>query len=254
MALIAQLAHIARSTSRSTPHHGDHRMSATESHRRLGLICQGYGRRATWSIWTIPPFFVDRGEDAVPSGPEPQQIRRPARERLLWVPETYATRRYSWITPPARSRRRRRKRVQVSDATWQRTKRRGLVQGAMWPVRVVEVLVLAQDGHQVALVPDQGPVQQLTPAAANPAFHDRVHPGTWTAERRTLAPAAWKTASNATVKLASRSCRTNFTLIPASSRSISRFLACCTTHDWTGCPVAPRIRIRRVPCSITART
>jgi hypothetical protein len=36
------------------------------------------------------------------------------------------------------------------------------------------------------------------------------------------------------VKLASRSCRTNFTLVPASSRSISRFLACCTTHDWTG--------------------
>jgi len=86
MALIAQLAHIARSTSRSTPHHGDHRMSATESHRRLGLICQGYGRRATWSIWTIPPFFVDRGEDAVPPGPQPQQIRRPARERLRQPP------------------------------------------------------------------------------------------------------------------------------------------------------------------------
>jgi serine/threonine-protein kinase len=34
------------------------------------------------------------------------------------------------------------------------------------------------------------------------------------------------------VKLASRSCRTNFTLIPASSGSISRFLACCTTQDW----------------------
>jgi hypothetical protein len=86
MALIAQLAHIARSTSRSTPYHGDHRMSATESHRRLGLICQGYGRRATWSIWTIPPFFVDRGEDAVPPGPQPQQIRRPARERLRQPP------------------------------------------------------------------------------------------------------------------------------------------------------------------------
>jgi hypothetical protein len=86
MALIAQLAHIARSTSRSTPHHGDHRMSATESHRRLGLICQGYGRRATWSIWTIPPFFVDRVEDAVPPGPQPQQIRRPARERLRQPP------------------------------------------------------------------------------------------------------------------------------------------------------------------------
>jgi hypothetical protein len=65
--------------------------------------------------------------------------------------------------------------VQVGDAVRQRAKRRGLVQGAMRPVRVVEVLVLPQDSHQVALVPDQGPVQQLAPAAADPAFHDRVH-------------------------------------------------------------------------------
>src|SRR5271166_2535034 len=65
--------------------------------------------------------------------------------------------------------------VQIGDAIWQRAERRGLVQGTVWPVRVVEVLVLAQDGHQVALVPDQGPVQQLTSAAADPAFHDRVH-------------------------------------------------------------------------------
>ena len=34
--------------------------------------------------------------------------------------------------------------VQVGDAIWQRAKRGGLVQGAVWPVRVVEVLVLAQ--------------------------------------------------------------------------------------------------------------
>ena len=65
--------------------------------------------------------------------------------------------------------------VQIGDAIWQRAKRRSLAQGAVRPMRVVEVLVLPQDGHQVALVPDQGPVQQLTPAAADPAFHDRVH-------------------------------------------------------------------------------
>ena len=65
--------------------------------------------------------------------------------------------------------------VQVGDAVWQRAQRRGLVQGAVRPVRVVEVLVLAQDGHQVPLVPDQRSVQQLASAAANPAFHDRVH-------------------------------------------------------------------------------
>ena len=67
--------------------------------------------------------------------------------------------------------------VQFGGATRQWAERRSLAQGAMWPVRVVEVLVLAQDRHQVALVPDQGPVQQLTAATADPAFHDRVHSG-----------------------------------------------------------------------------
>ena len=43
------------------------------------------------------------------------------------------------------------------------------------PVGVVEVLVLPQHHHQVALVPDQGPVQQLTSAAANLPLHDRIH-------------------------------------------------------------------------------
>jgi hypothetical protein len=59
--------------------------------------------------------------------------------------------------------------VQVSEAVRQRAERRGLVQGPVRPTGVVEILVLAQDGHQVALVPDQGPVQQLTPAAADPS-------------------------------------------------------------------------------------
>ena len=34
-------------------HHGDHRRSVTERYRRQGSICESYGRRATWSIWTI---------------------------------------------------------------------------------------------------------------------------------------------------------------------------------------------------------
>ena len=58
--------------------------------------------------------------------------------------------------------------IQVGDAIWQRPQWRGLVEGAVRPVGVVEVLVLPQHHHQVAQVPDQGPVQQLTPAAANP--------------------------------------------------------------------------------------
>jgi hypothetical protein len=30
--------------------------------------------------------------------------------------------------------------------------------------------------YSVPLIPDQGPVQQLVAAAANPPFHDRIHP------------------------------------------------------------------------------
>jgi hypothetical protein len=38
--------------------------------------------------------------------------------------------------------------VQIGDAIWQRAQRRGLAQGPVRPVRVIEVLVLAQHGHQ----------------------------------------------------------------------------------------------------------
>ena len=64
--------------------------------------------------------------------------------------------------------------IQVGDAIWQGPQWRNLIQGAVRPVRIVEILVLPQHRHQVALVSDQGPVEQLTPAAADPAFHDRI--------------------------------------------------------------------------------
>ena len=54
--------------------------------------------------------------------------------------------------------------VQVGDVVGQWAQRGGLSQGAVWPVGVAGVFVLSQDGHQVPLVPDQGPVQQLSPA------------------------------------------------------------------------------------------
>ena len=63
--------------------------------------------------------------------------------------------------------------IQAGDAIGQR---RGLVQGSVRPVPAAEVLVLARHDHQMPLIPYQGPVQQLTPAAADPAFHDRIHP------------------------------------------------------------------------------
>src|ERR1017187_6229551 len=53
----------------------------------------------------------------------------------------------------------------------------GLLQASVRPVGVVEVFVLPQHGHKVALVPYQSPVGQFAPAGADPPFHDRVHSG-----------------------------------------------------------------------------
>ena len=66
--------------------------------------------------------------------------------------------------------------IQVSDAVGQRAQRRGLVQGPVRPVPAAEVVVLAQDDHQVPLIQYQGPARQLAPAAAGPAFRHRIHP------------------------------------------------------------------------------
>jgi hypothetical protein len=43
------------------------------------------------------------------------------------------------------------------------------------PVLIVVDLVRAQDPLQMGLVPDEGPVEELAPAPADPAFDDRVH-------------------------------------------------------------------------------
>ncbi len=67
--------------------------------------------------------------------------------------------------------------VRVGDVAGQPAQRRGLLQGSVRPVGVVEVLILPQHGHKVALVPYQAPVEQFAAAAADPPFHDRVHSG-----------------------------------------------------------------------------
>jgi len=72
MALIALFAPMARSTDRSAPNHGDHRIPATERYRRQGLDMPG--RRQAGDVIDrdyvrdYPPFFIDRVENAVPPG------------------------------------------------------------------------------------------------------------------------------------------------------------------------------------------
>jgi hypothetical protein len=67
-------------------------------------------------------------------------------------------------------------------------------------------------------------------------------------------PASFRTVSNSLGYLPSRSRIKNRARQPASCRSMTRFFAAWTTQEAVRCAVAPRIRIRRLPCSITANT
>ena len=69
MALIAPFARVTRSTNRSTPYHGDHRMPATERYRRQRLDMPGLRQAGDVVDLDYPQFFLDRVEDAVPPGP-----------------------------------------------------------------------------------------------------------------------------------------------------------------------------------------
>jgi len=81
MALIAPFARAARSTDRSMPDHGDHRMPATERCRRQGPDMPGLRQAGDVVDLDCLPFFIDRVEDVVPPGPQAPQIRRSVRER-----------------------------------------------------------------------------------------------------------------------------------------------------------------------------
>lgn len=78
--------------------------------------------------------------------------------------------------------------------------------------------------------------------------------GMWMPVVTTSTPASVSRASKAAVNFESRSRIRYRALLPASSRSMRRLRPSCTIHSPVGCAVAPRIRIRRVECSMTAKT
>jgi hypothetical protein len=60
MALIAPFARVTRSTNRSTPHHGDHRMAATERYRRQACLMLWALARCKWVVWSAAKPKIPR--------------------------------------------------------------------------------------------------------------------------------------------------------------------------------------------------
>ena len=82
MALIAPFAQVTRSTNRSTPCYGDHQMPVTERYRDQGLDKRELRQAGDVVDLDCQPFFIERVEDTVASGPQAPQIWRPVRKRL----------------------------------------------------------------------------------------------------------------------------------------------------------------------------
>ena len=62
--------------------------------------------------------------------------------------------------------------VQVGDRRRQGPEWAGIGDALMGPMPVVEAFELPQGVEQVVLVPDQGPVQQLTTTGLHPPLHN----------------------------------------------------------------------------------
>src|SRR5215467_8243065 len=144
--------------------------------------------------------------------------------------------------------------IQVGDAVWQRPQWRGLVQGAVRPVGVVELLVLPQHHHQVALVPDQGPVQQLTPAAADPPLHDRIDSRCLNGGADDLDPGRLEDGIERLREAGVPVMQDELRPCPGIPQVHEQVPGLLEARDGAGCSVAPRTRTRRLPCSIAART
>jgi hypothetical protein len=123
----------------------------------------------------------------------------------------------------------------------------------MRPVDVVVGFEFAQSLLKVAGVPDQDLVQQLATAGQHPAFHDRVHARHSDAGQDDPDAGVVQNGVEArrTLPIAVRI--RYLSAVPASSTSMTRFLAAWVTQSAVGWAVAPRTRIRRVVCSMTAR-
>jgi hypothetical protein len=124
----------------------------------------------------------------------------------------------------------------------------------MGSMRVEVALVFAQGVQEVRLVSDERAIEQLMSAGLDPPFHDRVHSRDSDAAEHDRDAGVARMRSNRAGYLPSRSRRRYFTRHPASSMSMARLRAAWATHAAVGWAVTPRIRTRRVACSMTART
>jgi hypothetical protein len=142
----------------------------------------------------------------------------------------------------------------IGDRRGQRVQWSGVGDALVRSMPVAEGFELPERVEKVSLVPDEGAVQEFAAAGLYPPFHDRVHARYPHSAEHDLDAGVGEDGVEQGGELPVAVPVMNRARQSASSRSMTRFFAVCVTQDAVGCAVAPRIRIRRLACSITANT
>jgi len=143
--------------------------------------------------------------------------------------------------------------VRIGDRRRQGVQRAGVRDALVGPVGVVELFELAQGMEQVPLVPDQGAVQQLAPTGLHPPLHDRSFSASGLPSARPRSPrrpGRRRTERGLAVPVPDQEPCPAAGVLEVHDEVLRR----CATQAAVGCAVAPTTRIRRVACSITAKT
>jgi hypothetical protein len=127
------------------------------------------------------------------------------------------------------------------------------VEAAVGPGGGVVLHIGAEDLAQVGLIPDQDPVQALSPDGAHPAFGGGDRARRSGRDLQDL-DAGGGERVEVRVNLVSRSRTRKRNLLVWSSRSISRLRAVWVTHAPVGCPVRPIRCTRRESTAMANRT
>jgi hypothetical protein len=126
----------------------------------------------------------------------------------------------------------------------------GLLERSVGAVLVVVPGVFGEHCPQVAFAEDRHSVGAFAAGGAHPAFGDRVRPRCLRGVLMILMPAEVNTSSKLVVNLVSRSRMRNLSRSARSSRSMTRFRACWTTHMPFGLAVRPARWTRRLAISV----
>ncbi|MGW7007799.1 integrase core domain-containing protein [Streptomyces sp. NPDC054933] len=112
---------------------------------------------------------------------------------------------------------------------------------------IVVLLELVECLAEMALVPDESPIEEFVAERLHPPLHSRIHSRRLDAAEDDLYASVGEYLVEELRELRVAVARIMYlALAPASCRSITRFFAVWATQPAVGCAVVPRIRTRRL--------